>query len=248
MTRWSNTGISGAIAQPVVGTYTTSLTPNAGELLVCSWQDATSTTPWTAATVTDTGSAGWAQIRFITQNSGGFHLSTGAWWKVATGADASGITVTLTATGGSGGATTSRFGIGVDRFAVSGRFIPGGIDLSASAASASGIFPFSFSPSVGATRPADVDELAWSALGASDTITGLIGTCTFTGTSSHPANMTTSTTGQAYVFSEFLEGAQASATAGTNVWSMNISTSIIVNVVGASFYYCSGTKRQQCSR
>lgn len=232
-TKWSRvTTVQGA---PTTGSsYAASgVTPAAGDLMVCYFVATLATTDFSGASVADTGSNNWtefdtAQINTLTRII--------AFWKQATDADnnaGSGITVTLTTTGGAGAVGTNALLVDVYRVSVPCTITTDITFIGASAAAATSLTKAS---TVGSTHSSNTDELSWAAVGGATTL-GTPGTCTFTGTSA-TANMAKALQDSSGVLlGEFLGGVQASATAATNVWVMAWGTPSNVVFGGATFVY-----------
>lgn len=227
-TNWSRSAAPGTGTNPSGDTYTITLVPTAGELVIVFLSSTKATTAYTGATAGDTGSGGWTQIAF--DSSGG--TAGVAFWKMANSVDnngGSGITITLTGTGGSGG--VAQFAISAERYATSVGTVTG-VDLTGHANTTG--TSLNVSPSIGSSESSNTDELAW-AMVATNLNQGGAGTWDFTGTSATTAM--TASLANILLLSEYLGGVQASATAGTNVWATAWNTLRFAVAIGATFYY-----------
>lgn len=206
----------------------------AGELLIVTYTCGSAGGTPTGATITDTGAnAGWQQfVNGIQGPSGAFTFS---WWRLSTPADVGGGIIVSCS--GTGTFTANGSSITSGSWSVAAGFAIAGMDLLATDAVVSSVTTASFSPSVGSIRPADSDELAYLSLTA--TFTGS-DSSTFAGTSPSTAmNQRQEANNGAFNLTAMssLEGVQASATAGTNVFSATWGLSAPANLVGATFFY-----------
>lgn len=80
---------------------TAAITPAVGELVVVAAQNSC-TTSFSTAAISDNSSGGGAWHAVGGESGSTTHFTQGVWYKIANAADAAGITVTVTFTGGSG--------------------------------------------------------------------------------------------------------------------------------------------------
>lgn len=201
-----------------------------------TWHGNRATTPFTAVTIGDTGSGGWTAMGTI-QTRG--NMSALCWSKKATSADfngGSGITVTFTASGGTGAITAYAI---CDFFF----FPPGEVgytvtqDLIAQGSVGTST-TVTLNPSAGSSQT-QTDEMAYICCSSAATAPGaLTGTNTFTGTT--PARNLTQLANPGLLLNTYRTYGglnRPSATAGSNAWVATWANSASLIVFAATFFW-----------
>lgn len=228
-TKWiyeSAVSSSGSAAAAACTTGT--VTPNAGDLMIVSTGNSSSTTHNTALAISDTGSnTGWNLIRSILTGNG--LVIGGAWWRLATATDSAGITVTTTASGGTG-TNLSRNECDIFRvpgFRILGIDGSGGVNATTSSVSTLQVFP------AGIAQTYDLDALAWAMLFTSASNGGVISVALSGGPT---GNLTATGIGSPLLLSSsFLGGIQGNGgEIITYTWTTARADPV---VIGANFTY-----------
>lgn len=239
-TQWSfQSGVSSVVHGTASTIVTGTVTPNTGDLMVCSWYNQRGTSGDTSAAITDTGSGGWTAIAAL-QSAGGTAQTGQAWWKQAASSDhnsGSGITVTVTPSGGTG---TLLQDLECDIFRLGGGHTTPAADITATTNTTSTVTTVSYSPGSGSGHASFTDALAWASTYARSG-TARSGTNTFTATSAATTltqALTPISGDPPLAFNEYSGLNQASATAGTNVFvtSWTGSSNRVISF-GATFVY-----------
>jgi hypothetical protein len=231
-TNWTfRSAVSAIGSSAAAATTTGTVTPNVGDLLYCSTRSVASTTAGTAFTIADTGAnSGWTAVAAMQTST---HLTTQAWWRLATAADTGGITITTTSTGGS---STYTGYIECDVFRLPAGYAVIGIDMAGVATAFSGT-SHAWSPSGGSSYSGFADALVITTLSSSNSTAPLTGANTFSSTNSAINLVNGISTNDLALANQYGGGVEGSATAADNLFENTWTQSRVVNLIGATFVY-----------
>jgi hypothetical protein len=222
-TLWTPRAATGFSASTAA--FSGTVTPQVGDLIIITWHGNRATTAFTGVTIGDTGSGGWTGFSTMQTRV----LMTGlTWFKQATSADfngGSGITVTITASGGSG--TIANYAL-VDSFFLNvtggSAYIIAGDILSATTSAAT--TTITVTPGAGSGL-GQTDELAYFAYSSNSAPGNATGTNTFTATT--PTRQLIQIANPGLLLGTVREYAglnQPNATAANNKWVATWASSI----------------------